>query len=66
MSNIVKGQFSKISGSRVRHMYTADGQILGTITKLEDGTYRVFRLKDGKIRDKEYLVDAYKTIARAN
>ena len=66
MSKVIKGTFSKISGSRVRHMYDGNGKLLGTITKLEDGTYRVFRLKDNKIRDKAYLSEAYKTIARAN
>jgi len=66
MSKIIKGEFSKISGSKVRTMYSEDGRILGTITKLDEGGYRVFRLKDNKIRTKTFLADAYRTIARAN
>ena len=66
MSKVIRGEFSKISGSKVRQMYSADGRLLGTITKMENGDYRIFRLKDGKIRTKAYLADAYKSIARSN
>jgi hypothetical protein len=66
MSNIVKGKFSATNGSKVRMMYDASGNLIGTITKQSDGSYRIFRLKDGKTRVKEMLVDAYKSIARAN
>lgn len=65
MSNVIKGRFSE-RNSNVRHMYDASGALLGTITKLSDGTYRVYRLKDGKVRVKEYLEEAFKTIRRSN
>lgn len=65
-SKVVYGHFSAVSGSKVRHMYDANGKLLGTITKKDGGGYRVFRLLDGKIRDKAYLEDAYKTIRRSN
>ena len=61
----VKGSFSAINGSDVRIMYTDDGKILGTIKKLKDRKgYQVTRI-DGKIRVKETLQAAYKTIRRA-
>ena len=66
MSNIVKGTFSKVNGSKVRMMFDKDGKLIGSITKMENGDYRIFRLKDGKTRVKQYLADAYKSIARSN
>ncbi len=63
----VKGTFSAINGSTVRIMYSDDGAILGTITKLSDGCgYRVQRFHDGKVRIKKLLSDAYKSVRRKN
>lgn len=62
---VIKGHFSKTSGSKVRDMYDSDGKYLGLITKLDDGGYRVIRV-DGKQRVKDSLEEAYKSIARAN
>lgn len=62
----VYGHFSARAGSRVRRMYSnMDGTYLGTIRKLDTGGYEV-RRKDGKVRVKAALADAYKSIARAN
>lgn len=65
MGKIVKGNFSDINGSRVRRMYDSNGVFLGLITKMDNGNYRVTRM-DGKIRIKEYLQDAIKSVARRN
>lgn len=59
----VKGSFSEVSGSDVRIVYTPEGKILGTVRKLDKG-YRVTRV-DGKIRVKETLQAAYKSIRRS-
>lgn len=60
------GSFSAINGSNVRIVYTPDGKILGTVTKLESSKgYRVTRV-DGKVRYKQTLADAYKSIRRSN
>lgn len=66
--NNTKGHFSPINGSKVRRVFNEDtGMFLGTITKLDDGSgYRIFRLKDGKMRTKRYLVDAFKSLRREN
>lgn len=67
MAKIVTGKFSETeAGSRVRRMFDASGNFIGTITKQDDGSYRIYRMKDGKVRTKEYLQDAYKSIARSN
>lgn len=67
MGTIAKGEFSKQNGSKVRIMRDENGQLLGTITKLDGGEgYRIFRMKDQKIRTKKLLADAYKSIARSN
>ncbi|MNQ38148.1 hypothetical protein D3C85_517120 [compost metagenome] len=50
----------------VRSVLDSQGNPLGVIRKLEEGGYRVYRHKDGKIRDKESLDDAFRTLARAN
>jgi ribosomal 30S subunit maturation factor RimM len=66
-SNGVKGSFSPINGSKVRRVFSENGILLGTITKMEDNSgYRVYRIKDGKMRVKPYLKDAFKTISRSN
>lgn len=65
-SNVVRGEFSKVAGSKVRRMYDGNGNFIGTIVKAAEGGYRVVRAKDGKIRHKAYLADAYKSIARSN
>jgi hypothetical protein len=44
---VIVGQFSKVSGSRVREMRNSDGEFLGFIEKLDEGGYRVIR-KDGR------------------
>lgn len=63
----IKSSFSPVSGSRVRRVFDDHGIFLGTITKLESSKgYRVFRLKDGKLRTKRYLSEAFKTIKRQN
>lgn len=59
------GHFSAISGSNCRHVYTQEGRLLGVIYKQQDGNYRVQRM-DGKIRVKDKLADAFKSIKRAN
>lgn len=66
--NQARGSFSPINGSKVRRVFNDDtGMFLGTITKLDRNQgYRVFRLKDGKIRTKKLLSDAFKTIRREN
>lgn len=61
-----KGSFSSVNGSNVRIVYTNEGAILGTVTKLGDRKgYRVTRI-DGKVRVKQTLADAYKSIRRSN
>jgi len=61
-----KGSFSAINGSDVRIMYTPEGTILGTIKKLKDRKgYQITRVVDGKVRVKETLAAAYKSIRRA-
>lgn len=63
----IKSSFSPINGSKVRRVFNDSGMFLGTITKLDDSSgYRVFRLKDGKLRTKKYLADAFKSIRREN
>lgn len=64
----IKSSFSPIAGSRVRRVYDDNnGSFLGTITKLDNSQgYRVFRLKDGKLRTKRYLSEAFKSIKRQN
>jgi hypothetical protein len=62
----VKGKFSTVSGTTVRHVYTTDGQLLGFIRKQADGTYEVHRTTDNKRRVKPTLDQAFATIARAN
>lgn len=64
IGKIVKGEFSAVSGSTVRIVRDSSGAILGTIHKVLGG-YRVVRV-DGKVRQKVYLADAFKTVARAN
>lgn len=66
--NNTKGHFSPINGSKVRRVFNEDtGMFLGTITKLDDGSgYRIFRLKDSKMRTKKYLADAFKSLRREN
>ncbi len=65
MSKVVKGQFSPTkAGSKVRRMFDENNNFLGVIAKTDEG-YRVVR-KDGKVRVKPKLQDAYKSIARAN
>lgn len=60
------GSFSAINGSNVRIVYTPDGKILGTVTKLSDKRgYKVTRT-DGKVRYKETLSAAYKSIRRSS
>lgn len=65
-NRVVYGKFSENAGSKVRRVYDASGNLLGTITKRDDGGYRVVRVRDGKVREKRYLEDAFKTIRRAN
>lgn len=63
----IKSSFSPINGSKVRRVFSDEGMFLGTITKMDDNSgYRVFRLKDGKLRTKRYLSDAFKSIRRQN
>lgn len=63
----IKSTFSPINGSKVHRVFNDSGMFLGTITKLDDNSgYRVFRLKDGKLRTKKYLADAFKSIRREN
>jgi len=64
-SNVVYGKFSKVGGTGVRHVYDASGNLLGVIRKKEAGGYRICRL-DGKIREKEKLEEAFKSIRRQN
>lgn len=64
IGKLIKGEFSQVNGSDVRIVRDGVGNILGTIHKVKNG-YRVVR-RDGKIREKAYLQDAFKTIARAN
>lgn len=60
------GSFSSINGSDVRIVYTESGTILGTVKKLKDRKgYQVVRV-DGKVRVKETLQAAYKSIRRAS
>lgn len=62
-----KSHFSAINGTSVRHVYSEDGKsLLGIVYKESKGRYRVQRLSDGKVRHKETLEAAYKTIRRAN
>lgn len=62
----VKGNFSTVTGSDTRIVYTTDGKILGTVHKLSDKRgYKVVRI-DGKVRTKQTLAEAYKTIRRAS
>lgn len=65
MAKVVKGSFSPVNGSKVRRVIDGSGQIIGTITKVDDG-YRVFRFKDSKVKHKKLLADAFKACARAN
>jgi hypothetical protein len=65
MSNVIRGEFSTVAGSSTRRMYDKDGKFLGLIIKVKGG-YRVQRFADGKIRHKETLKEAFKSIARAN
>lgn len=65
IGKLIKGEFSQVNGSDVRIVRDGVGNILGTIHKLPRGGYRVVR-RDGKIREKAYLQDAFKTISRAN
>lgn len=63
----VKGHFSAINGTSVRHVYSEDGKsLLGIVYKESKGRYRVQRLSDGKVRHKDTLEAAYKTIRSAN
>jgi len=63
----IKSSFSPINGSKVRRVFSDEGMLLGTITKMDDNSgYRVFRLKDGKLRTKKLLADAFKSIRREN
>lgn len=62
---VITGKFSKESGSKVRDMFDSDGNFLGLVTKLDGGGYRVLRT-DGKVRDRDTLKEAYRTVARAN
>lgn len=66
MSKVIKGEWSEHNGSKVRIIRDSSGAILGTVTKLEEGGYRIFRVKDSKTRTKRLLSDAFKSIARAN
>lgn len=66
MAKVIKGSFSEKNGSTVRIIRDQAGAVLGTITKLESGNYRVWRLKDSKIRVKRLLSDAMKSVARSN
>lgn len=67
MSNrVVYGNFSETAGSKVRRVYDIAGNLLGTVTKKDTGGYRVYRLKDGKVKEKKRLDEAYKAIRRAN
>lgn len=62
----VKSHFSPVSGSDVRHVFDEDGsRLLGVIIKEGRGKYRVQRM-DGKVRMKDTLNDAFKTIRRSN
>lgn len=62
----VTSHFSPVSGSECRHVYSEDGKsLLGVIIKVAKGKYRVQRL-DGKVRLKDNLQDAFRTIRRAN
>lgn len=65
MKTQARGHFSSISGSQCRHVYSTEGRLLGVILKQQDGSYRVQRI-DGKVRVKEKLADAFKSITRAN
>ena len=68
-SNVVKGRFSELSGSGVRHVYDQQGNHLGVIVKLDKehgGGYKAIRTRDGKSRIKPFLKDAFKTIKRSN
>lgn len=65
MAKVAYGNFSEVNGSKVRIMRDATGAMLGTITKTKDG-YRIYRVKDGKVREKHYLSDAIKSVSRAN
>lgn len=70
MSNIrvkgklLRGTFTNILENDVRVVRNSDGEILGTITQIEDG-WRISRA-DGKIRTKPTLEDAFKSCARLN
>lgn len=59
------GKFSEVSGNGCRHVYTPEGRLLGVITKMEQGGYRVLRM-DGKTRQKATLAEAFKSIRRQN
>lgn len=66
MAKQVVSHYSDVSGSNVRHVYDENGKtLLGTIFKMGRGKYRVQRM-DGKIRFKDTLADAFKTVRRAN
>jgi hypothetical protein len=69
MAKVVVGRFSDANeeaAKRVRRMYDASGNYLGTITKRPEGGYRVHRVSDGKQRIKSTLEEAKKSIARLN
>jgi len=65
-SKVAVGNFSPVNGSKVRRMWNEQGEFLGTITKLDQGGYKVFRAADGKTRIKKLMADAYKSIRRVN
>lgn len=65
-AKILKGSFSPTAGSKVRRIYDAYRNPVGTITKNDDGGYTVYRFKDGKIKRKNTLEDAFKAMARQN
>ena len=65
-ANKVTSHFSPVSGTDVRHVFDEDGKkLLGVIIKVGRGKYRVQRI-DGKVREKESLNEAFKTVRRAN
>ncbi len=65
-ANKVTSHFSPVSGTDVRHVFDEEGKkLLGVIIKVGRGKYRVQRV-DGKMRMKDSLTDAFKTVRRAN
>lgn len=66
MSKKIVSHFSETAGSKIRRIYDAEEkQFLGLVKKLEKGGYQIIR-RDGKVREKRFLSDALKTVARAN